>query len=375
MGKNQRILFVVTQADWGGAQTFIFKAAREAMRRGFDVLLAYGGEGLLAEKCKEAGVPHRKLIKMKRNISPVADIGAIAELVTLMREWKPDVAFLNSSKAGIVGAVAGRLAGVKKIIYRIGGWSFMDPVSPAQKTFRLWSEKITAGLKDTIIVNTPQQVDLATQHGIRPRKDVVLIPNGIDITSFDAELLSREAARAELAPDAGSAPILYTIANFYPAKNLSGYLDALAIVAKSRSDIRAIIVGEGAERADLEAKRHALGLDNIISLPGQRADAARLLRGGDIFILPSVKEGFSWSVLEAMTAAVPVVTTDVGGNKWMSDGTTSIVPPNDPAALAGAILNTLADLETARINAAKSRRVIEERFTEKEVWEKLFGIL
>src|SRR3989344_9045049 len=394
MEKSKRILFVVTQADWGGAQTFIFNAAQEAMRRGFDVLLAYGGEGALAQKCMDAEVLTRKLKKMTRTISPLHDIGAIGELVTLMREWKPDTIFLNSSKAGVVGSIAGRIARVPRIIYRIGGWSFNDPVSPLQKKFRLWMEQLTARLKDVIIVNSPDGVAQANIHHIRPRRTrmkvtpnvgarrtrpvqddgVVLIPNGIALSAFDTALLPHTEAQTTLntffSNQPSTPPIILTIANFYPAKGLSILLDAYVQLVKTFPNFRAVIIGDGEGRAALTKQRADLGLDDIVALPGQCTDAATLLRGADVFVLPSIKEGFPWALLEAMAAMTPSVATDVGGVRWMVENTVSVVPPASAEALASALRDTLNDITNAHIRAAQSRRIVENRFTEKEMWEK-----
>lgn len=374
MGNSKRILFILTQADWGGAQTFVFRATREARRRGLDVLLACGGEGSMEAKCREAGIPFQKLVRMRREISPLRDLGAIRELTALMRTWKPDVLFLNSSKAGVVGSIAGRISRVPNIIYRIGGWSFLDPVSPLQKMVRLWTEKLTARLKDVIIVVHPGDAAIARHHHIRPKRALVTVPNGLDASLFDAALQARGDARRALGVTDGHAPVLLTIANFYPAKDLSGYLDALAIVAKHRPDVRAIVIGEGAQRAMLQTKRHALGLDDLVSLPGAMDNAATVFAAADAFVLPSVKEGMPWTVLEAMAAKLPIVVTDVGSNRWALGDAAWIVPPRDPQALAHAILDALRDPEAARIRGAAARRVLEERFTEQEMWGKVFGL-
>ena len=374
MGNSKRLLIVITLADWGGAQTFIFKAAREAQRRGWEVLLTFGGEGLMETKCRDAGVPFRKLKQMKREISPIHDIGVIRELVGIIHEWKPDTLLLNSSKAGVVGSIAGRIARVPKIIYRIGGWSFTDPVSPLQKTIRRWTERLTAPLKDTIVVNTPDGVDLAHTHHIHPRGEVVLVPNGMELQAFDTALLPRDTARQELG-GTDHAPLLFTIANFFPAKGLPVFLDALALVAASVPTIRTVIVGDGEGRAALEEQRRTLHLENIVMLPGQRQDAGALMRGGDLFVLPSVKEGFPWALLEAMAAGTPAISTDVGGVRWIVEDTVTVVPIRDPRALADAILETVRDLPAARIRATHARRVVETRFTEQQMWEKFFTVL
>lgn len=373
MQKTKRFLFVITQADWGGAQTFLFNAAREAVRRGNEVLLVAGGEGLLEAHAHEANVPYRRLVKMRREISPFHDIGATRELASLMREWRPDAVLLVSSKAGMIGSIAARLARVPRVVYRIGGWSFLDPVSPAQKAFRRWSEKLTAGFKDVIIVVHPGDAAVAQKIGITPREQMVTIPNGLDLAAFDASLLPRDEARKKLTDT--SAPLLLTIANFYPAKGLASYIDALALVHAQRPDVRAMIIGDGELRSTLEAKRREYELEDVLSLPGQMSDASRLLKGADIFVLPSLKEGMSWSVLEAMAARIPLVATDVGANQWMLGDSNKTVPPGNAQALADAILNALQNPDDAHRRAEVGRTIIETRFTETPMWEATFRVL
>jgi len=379
MGNSKRLLFVVTQSDWGGAQTFIFKAAVEAKRRGFDVLVAAGGNGKLEEYCRRANVPFRTLQRMLRNLSPLKDLSAVTELTTLMQEWKPSTVFLNSSKAGVLGSIAAKRANIPRVIYRIGGWSFLDPVSPLQKLIRLWSEKLTAKYKDIIITVHPDDEALARREHITPRIKIVTVPNGLDVTIFDAALMSRDDARRTCLAghqerDTGSTPLLLTVANFYPAKNLLGYLDALALVRKEKS-VHAVIIGDGEERAAIESKILSLNLKDTVTLLGRRDDAATLLRGADLYVLPSVKEGMSWSLLEAMAAKTPIVATDVGSNKWMLDGNAWLVAPNHPRALADAILNALANPEQATQNANVARALVETTFNEQHLWETLFPLI
>ncbi|OGL73876.1 hypothetical protein A3E39_01375 [Candidatus Uhrbacteria bacterium RIFCSPHIGHO2_12_FULL_60_25] len=386
MGNSKRLLIVVTQAEWGGVQGYVARCAAEAKRRGFEVLVAAGGTGELESRCLNNGIPYRRLSRLRRDISPFADVSAIRELVALMREWRPDVVYLHSSKAGIIGSIAARIAKVPRVVYRIGGWSFLDPVSPLQKIIRRWSEKLTAGMKDVIITVHPGDEELARRVGIRPREALVTVANGIDLNAFDANLLSRDDARALLrglwregVPSHASMDehdqLVLTVANFYPAKNLIGYLDAVKLINKERPRTRFLIIGDGESRTQLQTERAALGLDAIVSLPGKRDDAASLLQGADAFVLPSVKEGMSWAVLEAMAASLPCVVTDVGANRWMAEDACAVVPPRDHQALAHAILRLLDDKTAADRSGARARNVIERRFTDRAMWDATFNAL
>nr|MCW1891724.1 glycosyltransferase [Candidatus Uhrbacteria bacterium] len=195
---KSRIIFVITQAEWGGVQSYCVRAATEAIKRGYEVLIVAGSEGELQGACEKAGIPYQKLLRMEREIRPLKDIGAIRELQSLFREWRPDTVYLHSSKAGIVGSIAGRLARVPHIVYRIGGWSFLDPVSQAQKTLRIWSERLTASCKDVIITLHPDDRARAEEHHIKPKERVVMIPNALDLETFDKNILPHDEAHQEL---------------------------------------------------------------------------------------------------------------------------------------------------------------------------------
>jgi glycosyltransferase involved in cell wall biosynthesis len=403
MENAKRILFVITLSEWGGAQSYVLKAAKEAERRGWKTLVAAGGESDLKRRCVELNIEYRTLKNMGRSVSAIKDLLAVRELLALMRSWKPDTAYLHSSKAGVVGSIAARMADVKRAVYRIGGWSFLDPVSPMQKLMRRWSERLTARFKDVIIVLHPRDEELAKKRRIIPKERIVMIPNGLDLRAFDAQLMDRDAARKrllELIDHSGfgfrdsdfgvpkrnflntetrnpkpEARIILTIANFFATKNISGYLDAVRIVHDQAPDAKFVIIGEGEQRKEIEEKRKSLGLEQIVFLPGKRENAAELLSGADLFVLPSLKEGMPWTLLEAMAARLPCIATDVGANQWMLNGNGWIAPPDNPRELARAILDALANPAYAKEKANRARKDAETRFAERDMWEKTFEAL
>ncbi|MFA5129305.1 MAG: glycosyltransferase [Patescibacteria group bacterium] len=425
---KMRIFFVITQAEWGGAQTFVYRAALEAIRRGHEVLVSAGGEGELEKRCISANIPYKKLKKIERNINPLAEISAVFELVSAMKEWKPDVAFLFSAKAGVIGAIAARLAGVKRVVYRIGGWSFLDPVSNFQKIIRTWSERIIAPFKNVIIVQHPGDEALAIAKHIRPRQHITVISNGLDVNAFDQTLLPREEAREELEALSGinrseerparnasqgsvcvagggacvprsfseggrsEKTLIVTIANFYATKDISNLLHAANIVRQKKSDVQFIVIGDGGDqREEIYALRKTLGLESIVAFPRMIPTAQTLLSGADIFLLSSAKEGNPWALHEAMAARLPCVVTDVGACAWLlnqgvgrgawgvgeespSDDSHAgwVVPAKNPEALANAIIDALDHPEEAKRRGELARRIVETKFTEAEMWEKTF---
>ena len=214
MKRATRVLLLVTQADWGGVQSFLVRFAQGLKREGREVLIAAGGEGRLFEEAANAGIPTHHLKEMRREISPLSDWKAIGEIETLIRAFKPDAIHLNSSKMGVLGAVAAsRIDHASRpwTVYRIGGWAFLEPVGRLKQGLYRFAEKWSAHYKDVIVTVHPDDERMAHELGIKPRHRLMTIANGLDVETFEAHLLLRHEARQQLGiPD--DAFVLGTVA-------------------------------------------------------------------------------------------------------------------------------------------------------------------
>ncbi|OGD29799.1 hypothetical protein A2833_00565 [Candidatus Azambacteria bacterium RIFCSPHIGHO2_01_FULL_44_55] len=370
---RKRILFIITKSEWGGAQRFLFELVTHLDKNAYESIIATGppplenkspistretrfskgGGGELLNRLNNRGL-ETLILKHLGNRFGFNSFAAIFEIFSLVRKIKPDILYLNSSMAGFVGAFGGwldRLAGIvsrrartPKIIYRIGGWAFKESRSKFAKLVFLWAEKISAPFKDIIIVNSEFDRQLAIKNRVAGLKKIVTIYNGVNLD--DLSFFPKEKAGFQLFESAGiSFPktqyLIGAIANLYKSKGLEYLIEAMAILKNSSKtkDIRLIIIGEGEERLKLENKIKHYRLDNSIFLIGQIPDAYKYLKMFDLFVLPSVKEGQPWSVLEAMAAEVPIVATNIAGIAEMLENETSgmLVEPTDSEALAQAI--------------------------------------
>lgn len=282
MDKKKKILFLVTQSEFGGAQRFIYTLTTNL--KGYDITVGAGPEGDdkngLLSALEKQRINVIRLKYMRRGINPFFDIPALFEVKRLIDKKKPDILFLCSSKIGFIGSLAGKNK-MKRIIYRIGGWTFNDPWPNWKKKLYIWIEKTSAKWKDYIINNAKSDKKDALELGIKPKKEILVIYNGIG----DLEFLSKEKARKELDLK-DSDFVVGTIANDYPSKGLK-YLKK----AMENIDGELVIIGKGNKY-----------------LP----DAYKYLKAFDVFVLPSIKEGFPWTLLEAIKAEVPIVATCVG---------------------------------------------------------------
>lgn len=203
---------------------------------------------------------------------------------------------------------------------------------------------------------------LADRIGV-PRDKLQTIYNGIDIKTAGSEEDGLRVRRELGIPE--TTPVLGTIANLYPVKGHTFLLKAAAEVAKAFPQAVWLLAGRGKLLGELQDEAHQLGIADRVRFLGFRDDPAALLQAMDLFVLPSLSEGLSVAVLEAMVAGKPVVATDVGGNREVIvDGRTGfLVPPRDPVALAARTITLLTNKSLADQYGADGRARVREEFS------------
>jgi len=384
----KKILFIITQSEFGGAQHFLAHLIdglqnQRVSANHYKIVVAAGPEGDnetgLLSFLEKKGINTRHLKYLRRVANPLFDFLGLIEIRRLIKKEKPDTIFLCSSKAGVIGSLAGRLAKVSKIIYRVGGWAFNDPRSFLSKAFYKFIEKFSAKWKDIIIFNSEHDRKQAIKLGIKPKQKIITIYNGIDVDKL--EFLSKEKAREKLLQDTryprsydGAGKIqdtnhlIGTIANLYKTKGLEHLIKAaklsLAKVSSADQQIKFVVIGEGMEREKLENLIKKYNLEKNFFLVGAISDAYKYLKAFDIFVLPSVKEGFPWTILEAMAAEVPIIATKVGGVPEIIQNNQSgiIVEPKNPKQLAEAIKELIKSPELRKKLTQKASKTAGERF-------------
>lgn len=331
---GKRILYVITKANWGGAQRYVFDLATASKEAGHEVLVVSGAEGELTERLRAASIPVETIGSMKRDIGLASEISALKELIRIVRRYRPDIIHGNSSKAGGLAAFAGRIAGVRRIVFTAHGWAFNEDRPPFQKALIAFFHGATVLLCDrTICVSEALARDMRWLPFGQGR--ISVIPNGIDA----AALVAREEARTALAPDLKAPFWIGTVAELHPTKQLHVLIEAFASIANFYPDVVLVLIGEGEERARLERLIEDRGLRNRVRLCGHVENAASYLAAFDTFVLPSRSEGLGYVLLEAGLASLPVIASDVGGIPEIVQHQESgiLVPSGNAAALAGAL--------------------------------------
>ena len=366
--RKKKVIFVITKSNWGGAQRYVYDLATTLPRDRYEVAVACGGEGALVDKLRIAGIRTLMIPDLGRDISITKDLAVFAQLLNLFRTEQPDIVHLNSSKIGGIGAFAGRIAHVPHIIFTAHGWAFNEDRPAWQKWMIKFFTWLTIVLARTTIAVSQGTLD-QIRHFPFVRKKIALIHNGIPSTP----LLPRAEAREIILPEEqhssipGHALWIGVVAELHKTKGLTYALQAIEILKKTRPDIALIfiVIGEGAERVTLERLIETLELTGHVFLVGHKQNAAELLSGFDIFMLPSISEALGYVLLEAGAAGLPVVATRVGGiPEIIEDGVSGIlVAPRSPEAIAAAITVLINDPAKAPAYGAALKKKVGEQFS------------
>ncbi len=360
-----KILYVITKANWGGAQKYVHDLAAAAKERGDDVAVVTGEPGILTEKLASLHIRTIELpFRQHRTfIGDLLTFGSLFSLIRIFRDEKPDVVHVNSAKAGGLGSLAARVAHVPRIVFTAHGWEFNAPRSTGAKMgirFFSWLTLLLA--HKTIAVSEAIAHDVQAWPFVKKR--LTVIHHGIACSRH----LARERAQAALAPDITAAHWIGMVSELIPTKCVGDAIIAFASVALRYPDTVLVVIGEGRDRAHLERLILEHDLDGRVILVGFKDHAASLLNAFDLFLHTSSSEALGYAILEAGCASLPVVATRVGGipEIIIDDSVGRLVPPHNPALLAVVLDSLLADPKRAHhLGEALKTRITEEFSTEK----------
>ena len=278
-------------------------------------------------------------------------------MARVFRALRPDI--VHTRNWTCIDAILGaRLAGVPHVIHGEHGREAADPTG-ANRLRRRVRRALAPLVSQFVTVSRDLNRWLVEDVRVPARK-VRTIYNGVDTDRFAPG--EREAARRALDIPAGWG-VVGTVGRLDPVKDQAGLIRAFAVASAQRPSVL-LIVGDGPLRAELDALGRGLGLADRVRLLGDRQDVAQILRALDCFVLPSVGEGISNAILEAMATALPVVATRVGGNvELVEDGETGLlVEVGQPEALVRALECYLGDSGIARKHGAAARVRVEREF-------------
>lgn len=358
-----KLIFFVT-VDWFFCSHFLGRAV-EAQRSGYEVMVITNVDRH-GDIIREAGFSLVPLHISRSSLSPVGALRSLIQVVRIYREETPDIVHHVALKPILLGSLAARFVGLHRVVNAVvgGGYAF----SSERHLARFLRPLVKAALK--FLLN--------------PFGSRVVFENGDDLGSFSREGLVRSAdsvlirgagvdpSHFQLALGACQPPVVVLVARLLWDKGLGDFVDAARMLRQRGVAARFVIVGESdrENRACIDAATiDSWKVEGVVELWGFQSNMAEVLAGASVACLPSYREGLPKSLLEAMAAGLPCVTTDVPGcREAVRDGDNGLlVPAKNPSELADALERLIQNPELARRMGLRGRERLEQEFSAQQV--------
>lgn len=351
------VLYLITKSNWGGAQRYVYDLATH-LDEVWRPVVGLGGTGALRERLEAAHVAVRQIGSLKRDINLCEEVKSFWSLLSLIRDVHPDVLHVNSAKASGLGALAGRILGVPRIIFTAHGWAFNESRPNWQKPilkFLSWLTMLLA--HETLAVSDATGAQVRDWPLLHDR--ITLVRLGIE----EPTPLDRDRAREILHKRFGLFIVdepdtlwACTIGELHPIKGHQVLLRALA-EQPGLEHLHVTVLGDGELKAELEDLTQAYGLTERVHFVGHVPDAAMYLPAFDLFIHPSFSEAASYATIEAAFSGTPIIASRVGGvPEIITDRVTGrLFPAGDSKALGAVLHEHICTPEYAQTMAEAAR--------------------
>lgn len=346
-----RVMHLIHQLGAGGAENGIVNLANHIDQERFQMAVcAFVRGGVLTRRLDKG-----RIALFEAEKSPGNDLGLPVALVRLFRQWKPDIVHTHAWGTLCEGVAAARIAGVPSVVHGEHG-------TIQRRRRNLLVQRTFWRLTDRVLsVSSHHASELASVVGF-PESRITVLPNGVDNRRFHGARRGRQSVRDSMG-FGGDDIAVGTVGRLVPVKNQRLLIDAFSRLPGPPSRRKLVVVGDGPLENALRAHAENAGCADRVRFPGRRSDIPEVMAAMDIFALPSLSEGMSNTILEAMSSRLPVIATAVGGNpELVVDGVTGMLVPTDDAdAMARALAVLVQDAAKRKAMGDKGReRVLRE---------------
>ena len=371
-----KIAQVITRLDWSGSPDIIRTICSRLDPEEYDITLITGPTLHFSEKTKEFLNDFKGRVEtvscLKREINIPEDLSALVKLYRLFRRGKFDMVHTHTAKAGFIGRLAARMAGVPVVIHTPHGHNFYGYFNSLKSGFIIMLERIAAFFADRIVVFTDLEKRDMIKYKICGASRIDVITSGIDPAGFDNLKVDAKAKRAQFGIG-GDDFIVGMISRLETVKGPEYFIESAKFIAAELPMTKFLVVGDGALKESLMARAARLNIADKIKFAGWREDIPEILSILDVMVLPSLNEAVGRVLLEAGLSAKPVVATDVGGiPAVLKNGKTGIlVPPMDAGEIAEAVISLLKDAKKRDSMGRAAKAWVRGHFGESEMMSQL----
>ena len=377
-----KVLHIITRFDKGGSAENTLLTILGIDKKKFNVILVKGStyesrmsreeHASVISDLENAQLKGIKIINnpfLLRRINPIYDLLAFFYLYIFLIKEKPTIVHTHSSKAGLLGRLAAKLAGVPIIIHTPHGHIFFGYFGSFKTKIFIILEKLASRITDIIVALTNREKEDHIRLRIANKDKFIVIPSGVELNKFkevpynEKQNLKRELGIPE------NALIIGTVGRLEPVKGPEFLIEAAKYIIPKHPNTYFLFAGDGHLKKNLEKKASDLGIKNNIIFLGWRNDIAKIISVYDIFVLPSLNEGMGRVLVEAMALGKPIVASNAGGiPDLVTHGKNGfLVPPKDPRELANYIQILLEDGEKREKMGMAGKDMVKNFSKEKTV--------
>ncbi len=355
-----KVLQILGDSAFGGGSYQVLALCKYLKANGFEVSLLSTHEFTI-KRFREEGIDVISPAFVDATVSPLNDLRAVRMLTRFLQKNKFDIVHSHTSKAGFVGRLSANKANVPLIIHTVHGYAYDDGYGFVKKQLFKYLEQKAAKWSDLLITISNELFRVTKEDIVGADKSVELIENGVDWQKFQTAAQSRDKVRRELGIDQKQL-LVGMISRLSHPKIPQDLIRAAALLKNRRLDAKYLIVGNGPLESDIDKLIKELKLENDFIRLGFREDIPEILSAIDVFVLPTLWEGRSMSILEAMAARKAIITTDIPANRELLENEKEalLVPTRNVKALEEAMFTLMKDKDKAnKIGKTALEKVIK----------------
>jgi glycosyltransferase involved in cell wall biosynthesis len=377
MDRKIKVAQVITRMDWGGSPDVLRILCQKLDPDIYELKIFIGSTSHPTAKTSSFFADFKDKItfipELKREISLWNDWLALGKLLREFKKVKFDIVHTHTAKAGALGRLAGRLAGVPIIVHTPHGHNFYGYFNRFASGLVILIEKFLATFTDRIMALTALEKADYLKFKVAGGKKSILIYMGLELDGF---LPGDPASIKERLKISKEEKVVGYVGRLEPIKGPQFFIEAARLCLENNHLLRFILVGEGTLRQELEEKVASWGLKSKIIFAGWQDDIADIMSFLDILVLPSLNEAVGIVLLEAQSLGIPIVASEVGGiPEMVQDKQTGVlVRPGSAAAFALAINNLLSDPERRRSMSAAGKNWVKDRFKAEDMVSKISSV-
>ena len=375
--RKMKICHVITRMIVGGAQENTLLTIKGHIEKGHEVVLVTGfspgREGELLKNVEMPPFPIIEIPEMVREISPMKDLKALARLREYFKREKFDVVHTHSSKAGIIGRIAARQAGVPVVVHTVHGQAFHAYEKPWKKMLYIAAEWLAAKYCDKIYAVAQAMIDQCVEAKVAPREKYMVVYSGMDTAAFANAKRDPELRKSLGIPE--DAKVVVTVARLFPMKGYEEMLPAAARLAKEFPDLHFLPVGDGPMFESLQKEIAKLGLTDRFHFAGLVPPhrVCDYIAQADLLWHLSLHEGLPRAVVQALAVGIPAIGYKLDGTpEVVLNGETGFVTaPQDIDAVVERSRQLLADKALRQKMGENGKALVIDRFA----WRRMADIL